>query len=115
MEEKIYNKLVRDNIIDKITNNDEIALYRVLDDIEYQKELLNKLKEECNEVVDAFNNGTSANMVMELADVLEVINYLAKSINVNMQEVDDVAMMKKMKNGGFDKKYYLERTKKRGR
>ena len=115
MEEKIYNKLVRDNIIDKITNNDEIALYRVLDDIEYQKELLNKLKEECNEVVDAFNNGTSADMVMELADVLEVINYLAKSINVNMQEVDDVAMMKKMKNGGFDKKYYLERTKKRGK
>ena len=113
MEEKIYNKLVRDNIIDKITNNDEIALYRVLDDIEYKKELLNKLKEECNEVVDAFNNGTSADMVMELADVLEVINYLAKSINVNMQEVDNVAMMKKMKNGGFDKKYYLEKTKKR--
>ena len=113
MKKRIYNKLVRDNIIDKIINNDEIALYRVLDDIEYKKELLNKLKEECNEVVDAFNNGTSANMVMELADVLEVINYLAKSINVNMQEVDDVAMMKKMKNGGFDKKYYLEKTKKR--
>lgn len=113
MEEKIYNKLVRDNIINKITNNDEIALYRVLDDIEYKKELLNKLKEECNEVIDAFNNGTSADMVMELADVLEVINYLAKSINVNMQEVDNVAMMKKMKNGGFDKKYYLEKTKKR--
>ena len=113
MEEIIYNKLVRDNIIDKITNNDEIVLYKVLDDIEYKKELLNKLKEECNEVVDAFNNGTSANMVMELADVLEVINYLAKSINVNMQEVNDVAMLKKDKNGGFDKKYYLEKTKKR--
>lgn len=113
MKKRIYNKLVRDNIIDKIINNDEIALYRVLDDIEYKKELLNKLKEECNEVVDAFNNGTSADMVMELADVLEVINYLAKSINVNMQEVDNVAMMKKMKNGGFDKKYYLEKTKKR--
>ena len=115
MNKRIYNKLVRDNIIDKIINNDEIALYRVLDDIEYKKELLNKLKEECNEVIDAFNNGTSADMVMELADVLEVINYLAKSINVNMQEVDNVAMMKKMKNGGFDKKYYLERTKKRGK
>ncbi len=113
MNKRIYNKLVRDNIIDKIINNDEIALYRVLDDIEYKKELLNKLKEECNEVVDAFNNGTSADMVMELADVLEVINYLAKSINVNMQEVDNVAMMKKIKNGGFDKKYYLEKTKKR--
>ena len=52
-------------------------------------------------------------MVIELADVLEVLNYLAKSINVNMQEVNDVAMMKKEKNGGFDKKYYLEKTMKR--
>lgn len=115
MGERTFNKLVRDNIINNITKNGEIASYRVLDDIEYKKQLLNKLKEECNEVIDAFNNGTSANMVMELADVLEVINYLAKSINVNMQEVDDVAMMKKMKNGGFDKKYYLEKTKKRGK
>lgn len=112
-DERIFNKLVRDNIIEKITNNGEFASYRVLDDIEYKRELLNKLKEECNEVIDAFNNGTSANMVMELADVLEVINYLAKSINVNIQEVYDVAMIKKDKNGGFDKKYYLEKTIKR--
>lgn len=113
MEKRIYNKLVRDNIIDKISNNDEIASYRVLDDIEYKKELLNKLKEECNEVIDAFTYGQSGEMVIELADVLEVINYLAKSINVDMQEVNDVAMIKKAKNGGFDKKYYLEKTIKR--
>ena len=49
-------------------------------------------------------------MVIELADVLETINYLAKSIDVSMQEITDVAMVKKAKNGGFDKKYYLERT-----
>lgn len=112
-DERIFNKLVRDNIIDKITNNGEIASYRVLDDIEYKKELLNKLKEECNEVIDAFTYGQSWDMVMELADVIEVINYLVKSINVNMQEVYDVAMIKKDKNGGFDKKYYLEKTIKR--
>lgn len=113
MEKRIYNKLVRDNIIDKISNNDEIASYRVLDDIEYKKELLNKLKEECNEVIDVFTYGQSGEMVIELADVLEVINYLAKSINVDMQEVNDIAMLKKAKNGGFDKKYYLEKTTKR--
>jgi len=112
-DERIFNKLVRDNIIDKITNNGEIASYRVLDDIEYKKELLNKLKEECYEVIDAFTYGRSGDMVIELADVFEVINYLAKSINVNMQEVYDVAMIKKDKNGGFDKKYYLEKTIKR--
>lgn len=97
----------------KITNNGEFVSYRVLDDIEYKRELLNKLKEECNEVIDAFAYGQSGDMVIELADVLEVLNYLAKSINVNMQEVNDVAMMKKAKNGGFDKKYYLEKTIKR--
>ncbi len=112
-DERIFNKLVRDNIIKKITNNGEIASYRVLDDMEYKRELLNKLKEECNEVIDAFAYGQSGDMVIELADVLEVINYLAKSINVNMQEVYDVAMIKKDKNGGFDKKYYLEKTIKR--
>lgn len=112
-DERIFNKLVRDNIIKKITNNGEIASYRVLDDMEYKRELLNKLKEECNEVIDAFAYGQSGDMIIELADVLEVINYLAKSINVNMQEVYDVAMIKKDKNGGFDKKYYLEKTIKR--
>ncbi len=111
-DKKIFNKLVRDNIIEKITNNGEFVSYRVLDDIEYKRELLNKLKEECNEVVDAFAYGQSGDIVIELADVLEVLNYLAKSINVNMQEVNDVAMMKKAKNGGFDKKYYLEKTMK---
>ena len=30
-----------------------------------------------------------------------------------MQEVNDIAMKKKKKNGGFDKKYYLEKTMKR--
>lgn len=112
-DEKIFNKLVRDNIIDKITNNGEIASFRILDDIEYKKELLNKLKEECNEVIDAFTYGQSGDMVIELADVLEVVNYLAKTINVSMQEVNDVAMMKRFKNGGFDKKYYLKKTTKR--
>lgn len=34
MEDKnIFNKLVRDNIIEKITNNGEFVSYRVLDDI----------------------------------------------------------------------------------
>lgn len=110
MEDRIFNKLVRDNIINKITANGEIVSYRVLDEVEYKKELLNKLREECSEVIDAFNNGTNGDMVIELADVLEVINYLAKSIDVGMQEINDVAMVKKAKNGGFDKKYYLERT-----
>lgn len=37
MEDRIFNKLVRDNIINKITANGEIVSYRVLDEVEYKK------------------------------------------------------------------------------
>ena len=112
MKEKKFNKLVRDNIIDKITNNEELASYYILDDASYKKELLHKLKEECEEVVDAFSFGCSADIVVELADVLEVIRTLADSINVSMEEVNDVSLMKRDINGGFNKRIFLEKTTK---
>ena len=112
MEEKTFNKLVRDNIIDKITDNGELASYHVLDENEYKKELLRKLREECEEVIDAFDYGYSADMVVELGDVLEVIRALADSINVRMEEVNDVSLMKRDINGSFEKRIFLEKTTK---
>ena len=44
--EKIFNKLVRDNIPDIIASNKEIAITKILTDDEYKIELLKKLKEE---------------------------------------------------------------------
>ena len=44
--EKIYNKLVRDNIPDIIKNNGEIPITKTLDQNDYKKELEIKLNEE---------------------------------------------------------------------
>ena len=40
-----YNKLVRDKIPEIISNNGENPKTRILDNIEYKKELLNRLEE----------------------------------------------------------------------
>lgn len=41
--EQIYNKLVRDKIPEIIKNNNEEPITRILNDIDYKKELENKL------------------------------------------------------------------------
>ena len=71
---KIYNKLVRDNIPDIIIANDEFPVTRILDDSEYKLELEKKLLEEYNEVL---NTNNSVDRIEELADMLEIISYLA--------------------------------------
>ena len=50
--EREFNKLVRDYIPDKIESNGEVAVTRVLNDVEYKDELYKKLLEEANEVVE---------------------------------------------------------------
>lgn len=44
--EKVYNKLVRDKIPNIIESNGEIPITKVLNEIEYKKELEKKLYEE---------------------------------------------------------------------
>lgn len=51
--EKVYNKLVRDNIPEIIMNDGEYPVIRVLNDEEYKKELERKLLEEYKEVIEA--------------------------------------------------------------
>ena len=56
---KIYNKLVRDKIIDIIEADGRIAKYRILDDNEYRQELNKKLQEELNPSDDKKNEAYS--------------------------------------------------------
>ena len=106
--ERVFNKLVRDNIPSIIENNGEKAIYRVLSDDEYIVELLKKLKEEVGEVLDSTNRDER---LEELADVFEVIKSIAEYDNSNIDEVIRIADNKREKRGGFSKKYFLEKTK----
>lgn len=105
--EKIYNKLVRDNIPNIIENDNEIPVCRILSDDEYRVELYKKLKEECNEV--SFSK-TSIEVIEELADVLEVLNSIAELEGKTLKDVNKIAEQKRLKRGGFSKRIFLEKA-----
>ncbi len=104
--ERVYNKLVRDNIPNIIKDKGEAAVIRVLDEVQYEKELKRKLYEEVKEVDEASDN----ELLEELADVLEVIWALAKLANKDLNDVIAVADLKKEKRGAFDKQIFLEKV-----
>lgn len=105
--EQLFNKLVRDNIPDKIKNNGEEAVTRVLSIEEYKIELYKKLEEEKNEVINSKNK---EELIEELADLLEVLDAIMSVDNISKEQVNNVKEEKRLKRGGFDKRIYLEKT-----
>ena len=105
--EQLFNKLVRDNIPDKIKNNGEEAVTRVLSIKEYKIELYKKLEEEKNEVINSKNK---EELIEELADLLEVLDAIMSVNNISKEQVNNVKEEKRLKRGGFDKRIYLEKT-----
>ena len=104
--ERIYNKLVRDKIPEIIKNNNEEPITKILNDIDYKKELENKLYEEYQEVLEA----TGKDRLEELADMLEIISYLAKLENSTLDNVIEIANKKVLKRGSFENRIYLEKV-----
>ena len=105
--EKIYNKLVRDNIPSIIENDGEKPIVRVLDDKEYKQSLLNKLLEEYEEVKKAENK---KDFLEECADLLEVLKALIELEDSSLDEVNEIARKKAEKRGTFSKRLFLEKT-----
>ena len=101
--EKYFNKLVRDNIPDIIIKNGGTPYTRILSDEEFKIELIKKLNEEYHEVVDSSGN----DRIEELADMLEIIKYLAMEEGSCLEEVIEVSKTKSLKRGAFDKIIYL--------
>ena len=105
--ERVFNKLVRDNIPDIIASNGEEAVTSVLGDDEYKLELYKKLLEEANEVI---SSKSSNETIEELADVLEILNAIAVLNGKKIDDVVEVARQKRLKRGGFEKRIFLEKT-----
>lgn len=104
--ERVYNKLVRDNIPNIIKEKGETPIIKVLDEIEYQKELEKKLYEEYKEVIEA----SGEDRVEELADMLEIIRALAKLEKRDLNDVISIADKKNIKRGAFEEKIFLEKV-----
>ena len=104
---KIYNKLVRDKILDIISSNNESPAFHLLNDEEYLQELHKKLFEEANEFVE--NDDKE-----ELADVLEVLYAIAKVKHIDLNDVEKIRIEKRQKRGGFENRIFLETVEIKG-
>lgn len=107
MKVKKYHKLVRDNIIDIIKNDGKECDYEILSDEDYIACLKNKLKEEADELSAADNDEIMA----EIADVLEVIEAIAKYYHLNIEDIMKYKEAKALKNGKFAKRILLLETR----
>jgi predicted house-cleaning noncanonical NTP pyrophosphatase (MazG superfamily) len=100
-----YNKLVRDRIPEIIKADGVDYKTRIAkDDKEYENLLLKKLQEE----VDEFKREPSAE---EIADVLEVIEGIARIKGISLDEIKQKKLEKRKNRGSFTKRIVLEWTK----
>lgn len=100
MKKVIYNKLVRDRIPEIIAGDGKKANTRLLNDKEYLKELIKKLKEE---VIEFENEPT----VEELADLKELIIAIREAMKIHAGELEDVRRKKAAERGRFKKRIFL--------
>lgn len=100
----VFNKLVRDKILEIIEANGDKAAYRILeDDEEYMAALLAKDREEGIELAEARN-------LDELADKLAVLYAIADALGYTPAQVEQARAEKEAKRGGFEKRIFLEST-----
>ena len=102
-KEIIYNKLVRDNILEIISCNNQKSSYHIATDEEYKNKLLEKLQEEVSEFIIDKNEE-------ELADIFEVIEHIITTFNFNKEKIFEIKEQKAEKNGKFRKKIILEKV-----
>lgn len=72
-----------------------------MDDAEYKKELFKKLDEEIAELKQDKNTE-------ELADILEVIDFISQALGSNFAEVCRLKIQKAKERGGFNNKIFLK-------
>ncbi|MEB3342505.1 nucleoside triphosphate pyrophosphohydrolase [Okeania sp.] len=98
-----YNKLVRDHMPEIIRKSGIECETVTLSEREYQQALRQKIIEEAQEVATANN----ADLVIEIADLLEVVDALLKSYGISRNQVRLEKDKKRASKGDFDNKTML--------
>lgn len=98
---KVYNKLVRDRIIEIIEADGKVAEYEVVGEEECKELLAEKLQEEMQEFWESRE-------VEELADILEVMEAYVALCGVDWEELMVVKREKAEKRGGFKRRLVLK-------
>lgn len=102
-----YDKLVRDRIPEIIDTDGTVAEVVTLREAEFVVALRSKLVEEAREVAAASSREA---LLTELADVLEVVLALAGTVNVGLEDLDEVRRLRIADRGAFARRLLLMRT-----
>lgn len=97
---RVYNKLVRDNIPQLIRDSGRKCTSRILDDNEYLDALLDKVIEEIEEYRVSGNEE-------ELADVYEVLDCLVALREYEPMHIDYLKLIRREARGSFKEKVLL--------
>lgn len=101
------SKLVRDFIPTIIAENGKSCKWHVADEEERLILLARKIKEETTELTNAI---TKDEVIEEMADVLEVMEAIAKMFNITLNEVTTKKYEKQLDRGAFDNFIVLEKV-----
>lgn len=99
----VYNKLVRDKIVEMIQAQGEPVTYHTADDVEFETKLLEKLSEEVAEFREARSEE-------EMADIFEVITTLLSLYGWDLEHIVKLQREKRDARGAFTKRIILEES-----
>lgn len=111
---KVYNKLVRDKMIDVYKHDVENKIsasgysVRYMEREETLERLKDKLLEEVQELFDAYAGEDKTHLKGETEDLIEVIDAILYHDNIDPMEVFTLRDAKKEKRGGFETGLLLE-------
>ncbi|WP_339280133.1 nucleoside triphosphate pyrophosphohydrolase [Lysinibacillus sp. FSL P2-0066] len=100
----VYNKLVRDKILEVIEAKGLSYHAHILEPSELVKAIKAKMIEEATEFYEAEHKEDS---VEELADILELIHSAIGVLGVSFEELEATRVHKRKARGGFEKGIYL--------
>lgn len=101
-KKRIYNRLVRDGVPDKIAQSGDSCVHCVLEDEdEYRFALDEKLDEEIADYQISKD-------ISELSDVLEVIHAIVEARGMTFEKLDEMRLKKREKRGGFSKRFLVK-------
>lgn len=99
-----YNKLIRDRIPEKIKKNGGDYKIKELKTREFEKELIKKVGEESDGLINAKNK---KELISELADVIDVIEEIKRFKKITSQDIKKAQKESNKIKGGFKKRLFL--------
>ncbi len=99
-----YNKLIRDNIKDKIESSGDSCEIKILKDSDFREALLGKLVEEARELKET---KTREDFLSEYADLIVVLDELTNLDDFSEADIRLAIEESLKKKGRFKKRHFL--------